>query len=267
MESVSLILIVVGAAIIGVIALFRLGLRGRNSKKLPIESWNGRDIRQEEPDVDPLFAIDAKKEEISDGALENVGKIAAVLDEPQPAPPASAGLATPHREAREMPPKSARRRPPRTAEDPRRVVVLNIMAREDRAFSGGAVRGALDEAGFEYGDWQIFHYYSPTDRDAPPLFSLANMVKPGSFDLERMDEMNTAGLSLFMVPAGEEGDVAAFDAMLGTARRLAGALGGEVRDARRSVLTRQAIGLTREQLNELRSLRATESEAEASSPR
>lgn len=252
MESVSLTLIVVGAAIIGVAALFRLGLRGRNSKNLPPESRNGRDIRREEPDIDPLFAIDANRKEVADGALETLGKIAVGQNAPPPVSVVPAVLATPDCEVREMPPNSAKRRPPRTAEDPRRVVVLNVMAREDRVFSGSALRNAVYEAGCEYGDWQIFHYYSPTDSDAPPLFSLANMVKPGSFDLEHMDEMNTAGLSLFMVSTGEEGDIAAFDAMLGTARRLAESLGGEVRDARRSVLTRQAIVLTREQLNELR---------------
>jgi cell division protein ZipA len=40
--------------------------------------------------------------------------------------------------------------------------------------------------------------------------------------------------------------------MLAKTRQLAEALGGEVRDARRSVLTRQAIGHIREQLNEWR---------------
>ena len=108
----------------------------------------------------------------------------------------------------------------------------------------------MELSGFEYGEWQIFHYYSPARGDAPPLFSLANMVKPGSFDLEKMDAMSTAGLSLFMVPAGAEDDVAAFDTMLAKSRQIAADLGGEVLDARRSVLTRQAIGHIREQLNE-----------------
>jgi cell division protein ZipA len=54
------------------------------------------------------------------------------------------------------------------------------------------------------------------------------------------------------VPAGDEDDIVAFDTMLAKTRRLADELGGEVRDARRSVLTRQAIGQIREQLNEWR---------------
>src|SRR3569833_275818 len=71
-------------------------------------------------------------------------------------------------------------------------------------------------------------------------------------DPERMHEFNTVGLSLFMVPANDEHDLAAFDVMLAIVRQLASDLGGEVRDARRSVLTRQAIERLREQLTEWR---------------
>lgn len=78
------------------------------------------------------------------------------------------------------------------------------------------------------------------------------MVKPGSFDPQRLHEISTVGLSLFMVPAGDDSDIPSFDLMLSTARHLAADLGGEVRDARRSVLTRQAIDRMREQLAEWR---------------
>lgn len=253
MESVSLILIVVGAVIIGVVFLLRLGMRRRNSERIAMPPHSTKDIRREEPEFDPLFAIDAKKEMISDNTLADMGRIVVDQGEAQ-APPLSERPASIDEAEKAAPSKPAgkRRRPPRVAEDPHRVVVLNVMAREDQIFPGASVRRAVQGAGFEYGEWQIFHYYSPANGNAPPLFSLTNMVKPGSFDLEGMDAMNTAGLSLFMVPAGEEDDTAAFDTMLTTARRLAAELGGEVRDARRSVLTRQAVGLIHEQLNEWR---------------
>jgi len=250
MESVSVILIVVGAVIIGVVLLLRLGLRRRSSGEIPIVSRNGGDVRSEEPEFDPLFAVDTKVSEVSERALASVGKILADEQE-QPIEPASAEPAT-FGQTVEAPPLHGKRRPPRVAKDPHRVVVLNVMANGDQVFPGQAIRDAVTRGGFEYGEWQIFHYYSPTHVNAPPLFSLANMVKPGSFDLERMADMTTAGLSLFMVPAGEDEDIVTFDTMLAKTRQLAEALGGEVRDARRSVLTRQAIGLIREQLNEWR---------------
>jgi len=248
MESVSLMLMAVGALIIGAVLVLRAGLRKRRVEESPASPRESTADRVEEPDFDPLFATD-KQEDVPQGAFDKLGKIIADQGE-APAPAPSAALRSVAREA----PRTAlgKRRPPRTADDPHRVVVLNVMAGSDRGFSGAAVRDAVEGAGFEYGEWQIFHYYGPVSGDAPPLFSLANMIKPGSFDLQQMAALNTAGLSLFMVPACEEDDMAAFDAMLGTARQLAAELGGEVRDARRSVLTRQAIAHIREQLNEWR---------------
>lgn len=254
MESVSLMLMAVGAVIIGAVLVLRVGLRNRRIEESPVSPREIEEDRVEEPDLDPLFAID-KQEEVPQSTFEKLGKIIADQGEaqvraPDPAPAQSAALRSAAREA----PRASfgKRRPPRTADDPQRVVVLNVMAGADRGFSGAAVRDAVEGAGFEYGEWQIFHYYAHADGDAPPLFSLTNMIKPGSFDLQQMAALNTAGLSLFMVPACEEDDLAAFDTMLGTARQLAAELGGEVRDARRSVLTRQAIGRIREQLNEWR---------------
>jgi len=254
MESVSLLLILVGAGIIGVVLLLRLGLRRGSADKMSMTAESAKDIRNDEPEFDPLFAIDAKNLEVSATALAEVGKVMVEENESQvglaPSASRSAGFDDTAQTSGQK--HAGKRCPPRVAEDPNRVVVLNLMAGENQAFTGGAVRNAVEGLGFEYGDWRIFHYYSHAGADAPPLFSLANMVKPGHFDLDHLDELNTAGLSLFMVPAGEGDDIAAFDAMLDTTRRLAEMLGGEVRDARRSVLTRQAIGHIREQLNEWR---------------
>src|SRR3569833_2358634 len=141
---------------------------------------------------------------------------------------------------------------PLFAIDRERAIAMNVMALEGQRFAGDAIAAAAQRAGLELGMWSIYHYYPPHSPESPPLFSMANMVKPGSFDPERMHEFNTVGLSLFMVPANDEHDLAAFDVMLAIVRQLASDLGGEVRDARRSVLTRQAIERLREQLTEWR---------------
>jgi cell division protein ZipA len=233
MESTSLLLIIVGAAIIAVVLLARLALWRRGGEEQQI-------MPRLEPEIDPLFA------EIDQTAAPSSSRPLSMADATEAIEPTA--IEGEGSAAAESPP--SHRRPPRVAEDPRRVVVLNVVAGE-QDFAGEAVRAALADAGLEFGEWQIFHYYAP-GRDEPPLFSLANMVKPGSFDPDRMDALPIPGLSLFLVPAGDDGDIPAFDAMLMTARRLAERLEGEVRDARRSVLTRQAIGLIREQLNEWR---------------
>lgn len=269
METVSLALIIVGLVIIAVVLLMRWRLRRRQSMP-PRPSV--MPAREEPVDFDPLFAIDrardARRElnELppvhaeSDEAIAPTTTSARIVIEPEPAespPPPVREKAAPAAvpAAAVEPPRAAvppRRSAPRVATDPERVIAMNVMALEGQRFTGDAIAAAAQRAGLELGMWSIYHYYPQHSPESPPLFSMANMVKPGSFDPERMHELSTVGLSLFMVPANDEHDLAAFDVMLAIVRQLASDLGGEVRDARRSVLTRQAIERLREQLNEWR---------------
>lgn len=148
-------------------------------------------------------------------------------------------------------PPPPRRAPPRMVEDDGQVVVLHVMARDGQRLRGAGLRQVLEACGLEHGPLGIYHRYDPNRPGDPPRFSVANMVQPGRLDPEELERLVTPGLSLFMVPSGEAGtDLAAFDEMVATARRLAEAVGGEVRDARRNPLTRQEIGHLREQIGE-----------------
>lgn len=264
MQTISALLIIMGLAIIAVVLLLRWRLRQR-PPSLPRAPMPDTPPRAEPDDFDPLFAIDRTRDTRND--LNELPAMRAEPDPPvaPPPPPRSAveAGAPPARyrapapvtppEAQPAPSRAAVPPPrgaPRVATDPERVIAMNVVAPEGRHFTGDAVAAAAQRAGLELGVWSIYHCYSPLAPEAPPLFSMANMMKPGSFDAEHMHELSTVGLSLFMVPANDEHDLTAFDAMLATVRRLASELGGEVRDARRSVLTRQAIERLREQLNE-----------------
>ncbi len=82
------------------------------------------------------------------------------------------------------------------------------------------------------------------------MFSVANALKPGSFDMNQIESFAAAGLSMFLVCTGDTKDLQHFDHMLGVARQLAEQLGGEVRDARRNPLSRQAVTHMREEISE-----------------
>lgn len=267
MEKVSLVLIVIGLVIIAVVLISRLRLRRRNeSASEPYRRASAQDdmFRDEPPEYDPLFAIDnaeAEQRELDKwGAIHTKDKDEPVVEIPPPAPRAHATMPPPPQSAPRVttpaappvPPPAPVRSPPRLADVAEQVVTLNVIAPEGHRFAGPAIAAAMARAGLEWGAWSIYHYYSQQDPHAPPLFSVANMVKPGNFDPQRMDEISTVGLSLFMVPAMDGTDLASLDILLATARQLAGDLGGELRDSRRSVLTRQAIELLREQINEWR---------------
>ncbi|MDX1251201.1 MAG: cell division protein ZipA [Gammaproteobacteria bacterium] len=117
-----------------------------------------------------------------------------------------------------------------------RVIVLNIMAGNGHSFHGAEIMNALTEVGMEYGEMDIFHYASE-DAGGMPLFSLANAINPGTFDIHAMTDFTTPGLTLFMSLPGPLDGVAAFDAMHNTAARLAGLLGGTLCDGQRRLFT------------------------------
>lgn len=133
-------------------------------------------------------------------------------------------------------------------EAPDKVIVLNVMAPPGQHFLGPALLQAIEAAGLRYRDeMQIYHYY----RDEAPLFGLVNMVKPGVFQLDDIDQLTTPGVSLFIqMPNDAASGLAAFDTMLGVAQELAQGLGGELRDETRSVLTHSAIDHIRQQIAE-----------------
>jgi cell division protein ZipA len=129
-----------------------------------------------------------------------------------------------------------------------RIVTLYVVARGNGRFSGSDVAVAAEKAGLEFGDMQIFHRPLDGKPEAGPIFSVANMVKPGTFDMSRIDELQTPGLSFFMTLPGPLPALDAWDSMLPAAQRMAELLGGHVLDEERNALGRQRIAVLRDEL-------------------
>lgn len=122
------------------------------------------------------------------------------------------------------------------------IITLHVMTDAGHPFTGPALRATVDDLGLVYGDMRIYHHYGIGDMKAErPLFHLANMLEPGYFDPDHMDDFQTLGVSLFMqLPTVLDAEVV-FDLMLNTALRLAGHLGGEVVTHDRQPLTEDYI--------------------------
>lgn len=109
-----------------------------------------------------------------------------------------------------------------------RVITVRCQTKQD-VMSVEQVVLALRTAGLEHGRYDIFHRRAD-NAGGEPLFSAANLTEPGSFDLTRMAESTTAGITLFMVLPGSGDAVERFDMMTRTARELAGELDAELYD-------------------------------------
>ncbi len=123
-----------------------------------------------------------------------------------------------------------------------RFIILHIRADDGRPFKGRLLVTALEEAGLSYGVHKIFHYEKKRGKQRETWFSVANMVEPGIFDLEHIDDFQTRGISLFMrLPMPEGSGVPAFTQMMACAQRLVKKLGGQLLDENHQPLTVAAI--------------------------
>jgi cell division protein ZipA len=129
-----------------------------------------------------------------------------------------------------------------------RIVTLFVAARAGELFHGPDLVVAAEKAGLNFGDMGIFHRLISGKSEAGPIFSMANMVKPGSFDMRHVDELKTPGVSFFMALPGPLSALDAWDAMLPTAQRLAELLDGSVLDEERNALGRQRVAYLRDEL-------------------
>lgn len=133
---------------------------------------------------------------------------------------------------------------------PDEVLIINVMAPEGHRLSGSILLDSLLECGMRYGDMHIFHRHVGDDGEGSVMFSMANMVVPGTFDLNKMQDFETPGVSLFMsLPLGCNA-LEAFNCMADTAQTLATNLGGELKDENRSVMTAQTLEHCRERIRE-----------------
>lgn len=141
--------------------------------------------------------------------------------------------------AKGKPPKEQRAQESRTAPD--EVLVINVMARRGDVFSGPELLEAMLSQGLRFGDMDIFHRHESADGRGKILFSVANMVVPGTFALEAMDDFESPGISMFLSLPIASDSLEAFNLMAEAAQNIAQQLNGELKDENRSVMTRQTI--------------------------
>ena len=136
---------------------------------------------------------------------------------------------------------------PLSATLPAKIVTIRILCRGATPFAAEQLVLALREAGLRHGRYGIFHHF-PSDVDDEPVFSVASLTEPGSFDLTRLRSDVYQGVSLFLGLPGPIEGAAAFDAMVGVARAVAKSLDGNLVDEHGSTLSVQRERYLREEV-------------------
>jgi cell division protein ZipA len=130
------------------------------------------------------------------------------------------------------------------------VLIVNVLSRDKAGFKGQDVLQILLACDLRFGNMNIFHRYEKSNGKGPVQFSVANLVEPGSFDLDRIDSFTTPGLCFFLTLPGPDKSVTAFNYMVETAQVLVKNLNGELRDEAHSVMTQQTIEHYRQRIRD-----------------
>jgi cell division protein ZipA len=133
---------------------------------------------------------------------------------------------------------------------PDEVLIINILSRDKNGFNGADLLEVLLACDVRFGSMDIFHRYEGAQGKGRIQFSVANLVKPGTFDLDNIKEFYTPGVCMFLQLPGPKEPLAAFDCMAEIANCIVKNLQGEMRDEAHSVLTGQTIEHYRERIRD-----------------
>jgi cell division protein ZipA len=132
---------------------------------------------------------------------------------------------------------------------PSELLVVFYVVAQKSGFLGKDLLAILEDLGLKYGDMSIFHHYGLGElKVKKPIFSVANITEPGTFEPQEMADLLTPGVALFMRLPGPFGGRVAFELMLNSAKRIAETMEGSIVDERHKFLDQKKITALRERI-------------------
>jgi cell division protein ZipA len=107
------------------------------------------------------------------------------------------------------------------------IIYLNLKSRDGQIDGADLIR-SMEKYNLKHGDMNIFHRL--TEGSKQPLFSVANMVEPGTFELDKLATMKTPGITLFLRLPRTFDALHALDEMWTVTRGLAAELNADILD-------------------------------------
>ncbi|EEX93034.1 cell division protein ZipA [Vibrio orientalis CIP 102891 = ATCC 33934] len=137
-------------------------------------------------------------------------------------------------------------------EAPLEVIVLNVHCAGEEAFVGTKLFDSMQQNGLIYGEMDIFHRHADLSGTGKVLFSVANMMQPGTLKHNDPAEFTTKGISFFMTMPCFGDAEQNFKLMLKTAQQIADDLGANVLDDARNLMTPNRLDSYRAQIQQFK---------------
>ncbi|MEG2803698.1 cell division protein ZipA [Stenotrophomonas sp.] len=136
----------------------------------------------------------------------------------------------------------------RANQDFDKIVSLFVAARAGEQLRGEDIVVAAEKTGLVFGHMNVFHRLVEGHPERGPIFSMASIMKPGSFDMANIREMETPAIAFFLTLPAPLTALDAWEKMLPTVQRMGELLDGVVLDDSRNALGRQRIAHIRDEL-------------------
>ena len=132
------------------------------------------------------------------------------------------------------------------------VIVLNVHCAGEEPFLGTKLFDSMQQNGLVYGEMDIFHRHADLSGTGKVLFSVANMMQPGTLAHNDPADFTTKGISFFMTMPCFGDAEQNFKLMLKTAQQIADDLGANVLDDSRNLMTPNRLDSYRAQIQEFK---------------
>ncbi|EEZ00602.1 cell division protein ZipA [Vibrio sp. RC586] len=139
-----------------------------------------------------------------------------------------------------------------TKEEQLDVIVLNVHCSGSQPFIGTKLFDSMQQNGLLFGEMDIFHRHADLSGTGKVLFSVANMMQPGTLMHDDPADFSTKGISFFMTLPCFGDPEQNFKLMLKTAQQIADDLGGHVLDDARNLMTPNRLDAYRKQIQEFK---------------
>jgi cell division protein ZipA len=154
--------------------------------------------------------------------------------------------ATPSQTAAAAPTLSSSEAPQARRVERRKILSVRLAMAPQR-IEGAKLLEALLAESLQHGKYSIFHRLHT---DGSIIFSVASMVEPGTFDLDKVGETLYPGITMFAQLPGPVPGMHALNEVIACARRLQANLGGTLQDERGVPLTVHRIERMRQEVRE-----------------